>query len=81
MPPRSTSNLVPLIEHEIFSGSKDKDAKDSKNEHAGNTNQEWRVGNKEEYELIRKSKFMQHKKYSLTNSSIEPPCSSKGVII
>ncbi len=28
MPPRSTSKLAPLIEHEIFSGAKEKDSKD-----------------------------------------------------
>ena len=48
MPPRSKSKLAPLSKHEIFSGAKDKDAKDSKNEHSDNVKQEWQVSDKEE---------------------------------
>ncbi len=82
MPPSSISKLVPLSEHENFSGAKDKDAEDSKNEHADNAKQECQVGNKEEYELRQKSKLMQHKKYSLTNSIVETaPLVETGMVI
>ena len=56
-------------------------AEDSKDDHAGNAKQEWQVGDEEEYELKWKSKLILDKKYSLTNSFIKPPRSSKRVII
>eukprot|EP00584_Thalassiosira_punctigera_P003844 CAMPEP_0172540554 /NCGR_PEP_ID=MMETSP1067-20121228/11541_1 /TAXON_ID=265564 ORGANISM="Thalassiosira punctigera, Strain Tpunct2005C2" /NCGR_SAMPLE_ID=MMETSP1067 /ASSEMBLY_ACC=CAM_ASM_000444 /LENGTH=58 /DNA_ID=CAMNT_0013326433 /DNA_START=22 /DNA_END=196 /DNA_ORIENTATION=+ len=37
-----------LSKHENFSGDKDKDDKDSKDEHAGNVKDEWQVGDEDE---------------------------------